>query len=111
MKTIKTAELIGTLLNWAVNKCELGRDPLDYVEARDNYSTSWNKGGPIIERELIEITPDLSDRVVIWFAEIWPDISKPCTARSDGTTPLIAAMRCYVASKLCDEVEIPEELE
>jgi hypothetical protein len=27
-----------------------------------------------------------------------------------GSTPLIAAMRCYVASKLGDEVEIPKEL-
>jgi hypothetical protein len=27
-----------------------------------------------------------------------------------GPTPLIAAMRCYVASKLGDEVEVPEEL-
>lgn len=27
-----------------------------------------------------------------------------------GPTPLIAAMRCFVASKLGDEVEIPEEL-
>ena len=26
-------------------------------------------------------------------------------------TPLIAALRCYVASKLGDEVEIPKELE
>ena len=25
-------------------------------------------------------------------------------------TPLVAAMRCYVASKLGDEVDIPEEL-
>lgn len=27
-----------------------------------------------------------------------------------GPTTLIAAMRCYVASKLGDEVEVPEEL-
>jgi len=27
-----------------------------------------------------------------------------------GPTPLIAAMRCYVASKLGEEVEAPEEL-
>jgi hypothetical protein len=27
-----------------------------------------------------------------------------------GPTPLIAAMRCYVASKIGLEVEIPEEL-
>jgi hypothetical protein len=30
--------------------------------------------------------------------------------RQHGPTPLIAAMRCYVASKLGDAVEIPEEL-
>jgi hypothetical protein len=28
-----------------------------------------------------------------------------------GPTPLIAAMRCYVQSKLGDEVEAPEELQ
>ena len=28
----------------------------------------------------------------------------------EGDTPLMAAMRCYVASKLGDDVEIPEEL-
>ena len=27
-----------------------------------------------------------------------------------GPTKLIAAMRCYVASKLGDEVDVPEEL-
>jgi hypothetical protein len=27
-----------------------------------------------------------------------------------GDTPLIAAMRCFVTSKLGDEIEIPEEL-
>ena len=27
-----------------------------------------------------------------------------------GPTPLIAAMRCYVASKLGDEVDVPDEL-
>jgi hypothetical protein len=30
--------------------------------------------------------------------------------QTDGPTPLIAAMRCYVASKLGDEIDIPEEL-
>ena len=29
----------------------------------------------------------------------------------NGPTPLIAAMRCYVASKLGDEVEVPVELQ
>ena len=29
---------------------------------------------------------------------------------SEGETRLIAAMRCFVASKLGDEVEVPDEL-
>jgi hypothetical protein len=29
---------------------------------------------------------------------------------NEAPTPLIAAMRCYVASKLGDEVDVPEEL-
>jgi len=33
-----------------------------------------------------------------------------CAAFEDGATPLIAAMRCYVASKLGNEIEIPKEL-
>ena len=32
------------------------------------------------------------------------------TAALTGPTPLIAAMRCYVASKLGDEVNVPEDL-
>lgn len=32
---------------------------------------------------------------------------KPCSA---GPTPLVAAMRCYVASKLGDVVDVPKEL-
>jgi hypothetical protein len=27
-----------------------------------------------------------------------------------GPTPLIAAMRCYIASKMGDEVKVPDEL-
>jgi len=27
-----------------------------------------------------------------------------------GPTPLIAAMRCYVASKMGDEIDVPTEL-
>jgi len=41
-----------------------------------------------------------------WFA--YSSLSTP--EDFHGDTPLIAAMRCYVASKLGDEVEIPEEL-
>lgn len=97
----------------------------------------WAYGGPIIERERITVvcalgdynqkkagTPDCYD--TYWVAEqgwqsaepvygpqgdAWGDqfqISKEDSCA--GPTPLIAAMRCLVASKLGDEVEVPEEL-
>lgn len=42
--------------------------------------------------------------------EAWDDKSMPAP-RYKGPTRLIAAMRCYVASKLGDEVEVPEGLQ
>ncbi len=99
---MRTSELIGPALNWAVQYAKNGRKPVDYVEARDNFSTSWNKGGPIIEREEIEI--GLAKEYDKWFAAV------QCPVIQFGPTPLVAAMRCYVASKLGDEVDIPEEL-
>jgi hypothetical protein len=74
-------------------------------------STDWAQGGPIVEREEIGIKRNApcSD------GRQW-EASPSITAKGAGgkfgygPTPLIAAMRCYVASKLGDEVEIPEEL-
>jgi len=116
---MKTSELIGPALDWAVAKCEnTGKlIKLGYVyeivvnisadlnggEEVYTPSTNWSQGGPIIEREKISTMWSLNNQ---WHA---------CTGFSAqghllGPTPLIAAMRCYVASKLGDEVEIPEEL-
>lgn len=65
------------------------------------FSSDWAKGGPIIEREGIFVGPHgHHPNGIAWKGK----------ARYNGPTPLIAAMRCYVASKLGDEVEIPEEL-
>lgn len=64
-------------------------------------STDWTQGGPIIERERLHLKPvGNTYRCYDYNATIW----------EYGPTPLIAAMRCYVASKLGGEVEIPEEL-
>lgn len=63
-------------------------------------SSDWAHGGPIIERERIETTPrHTSERG--WFANYSPVNDG---AVSVGPTPLIAAMRAYVASKYGDEV-------
>ena len=96
---VKTSELTGAALDWAVHialhgSCE------GYAE--HEYSTNWTQGGPIIEREKIQIKENGHGH---WFAK---KFIKDGWVR--GPTPLIAAMRCYVASRLGDEVEIPEEL-
>jgi hypothetical protein len=68
-------------------------------------SINWSQGGPIIEREGI---------CVFLRSPHWPENNRWSARQEDGaslgSTPLIAAMRCYVASKLGDEVEIPSQL-
>lgn len=83
----------------------------------DGYSptTYWDQGGPIIEREKIEIhyycNPDevMASLHIGEYddeGEFIADSHHPMT----GPTPLISAMRCFVISRLGDEVEVPEEL-
>ena len=119
---IKTSELTGAALDWAVAKCEgaeitfskgLQATPLGMPSGQwEMYSTNWAQGGPIIDRlfkqglrlHTAEYVTGVQDKNLIaasldspngfWF----------------GPTPLIAAMRCYVASKLGDTAEVPEEL-
>jgi len=98
---MKTAELTGTALNSAVMSCE-GLSKRLFGDI--NYSGDWSHGGPIIEREWIDLHC-VDDS--LWTA----DCSTPDgLIMGSGPTPLIAAMRCYVASKLGDQIDIPTEL-
>lgn len=74
-------------------------------------STDWAQGGPIIEREQITIG---------YYAKVRGGLGV-CATRAKvfddkgwclmyGDTPLIAAMRCFVTSKLGKEVDVPDEL-
>jgi hypothetical protein len=121
---MKTSELTGAALDWAVAKCEGATDfesdgitlgfKLDGIlkvlatgwapSMSYHPSTNWAQAGPIIEREGIAIGRTAGG--VAWDAvsPLEPDFMHR------ATTPLIAAMRCYVASKLGNEVEIPKEL-
>lgn len=82
-----------------------------------NPHSNWSQGGPIIEREKIDTESRWDIRgcgVRVGFKEWYACHPKNhgglIRYTGYGPTPLIAAMRCYVASKLGDEVEIPEEL-
>lgn len=112
---IKTHELTGRALDYAVALCEekSGTVPPTYWShhgARiSNFfhpSDQWSDGGPIIERERISIGPIYNGYEVAH----WTAVQDFGESRKDGPTPLIAAMRCYVASRLGDTVEIPKEL-
>ena len=122
MTRIKTSELIGSQLDWAVERskgtawingyfCYPKDDPdftYPYTNKTRHYSSDWSQGGPIIQRECITHGPwDTSP----FMAHIGMSNTVSSTnVRFVGPTPLIAAMRAYVARKLGDEVEIPDEL-
>lgn len=107
---VKVSDAQGNTLNWLVAACEDKHPSLFILKQtgelakEHHYSTDWSKGGPIIDRESIG----------------WFDARKEkgyCQAAKPGAefvqrgpTPLIAAMRCYVVSKLGEEVEVPENL-
>jgi hypothetical protein len=98
---MKTFGLTGPALDWAVHTALIGAPCVGY--AAHEYSTDWAQGGPIIEREEICVLAPVRG--------LWRSRSSINMGRTHyGPTPLIAAMRCYVASKLGDEVEIPQEL-
>lgn len=113
----KTAELQGAALDWAVAKadgkaddCEVhagnvlyGRVTSGFVHYRP--STNWSQGGPLLDG------PDGRIQLLPMFnPDYWNARVAGRSAWMRGDTPLIAAMRCYVASKLGDEVDVPEEL-
>jgi len=116
---MKISELTGAALDWAVAKCE---EPIGGYKAwvQDDltkgvlhgmdYSTDWQWGGEIIEREEIAIQCCYTDGEL----DGWMADSKKLNDDEDmeqyGPTPLIAAMRCFVASRLGDEIELPETL-
>lgn len=69
-------------------------------------STDWSQGGPIIERERMNVHL-LDDKPDIWSANLGnPWKALPNVFSRLGPTPLIAAMRCYVASKLGEEITL-----
>ena len=129
---VKTANLIGPALDWAVAKCEgltLYKDALLNGELKEgwwvsgvwsanpnfwvelwtmNYSTSWSKSGPILDREQIR-----------WDGRSYAVHGnwKPSPCGGDyhpigmnGPNFLVAGLRCFVAVRLGEEVEIPEKL-
>ena len=122
IKEVKVGEVSGAALDYLVLTCgELDADSnittKQFISMRNQgyflYSTDWEQGGPIIDREKIDLftekgTPESwvasmaryqnGERLVGWRIHQY------------GPTPLIAVMRCYVAYKLGEVVKVPQEL-
>lgn len=106
---VKTSDLTLLALDWAVAKCEglmMGKIAIDGItQGFYKPSTNWAQGGPIIERERIRIDCPWNPGPFEATCKI-----DGVTAWTRGPTVLIAAMRCYVTSKLGDDIEVPTEL-
>lgn len=125
MIEVKTADLIGLALDWAVaiadgmrihtptgmkfeywyvgNKCVCSRDGW-------SPSTSWSQGGPLIEKHTLNVRPHVSSNGVItsWAASMtWPCATMPGRT---GPTMLVAACRAIVMKQLGASIMVPKEL-
>jgi hypothetical protein len=134
---VKTSELSGAALDWAVEvaiaaqfnegrKLKVVRDlrsangpcwievensPGSGIFHRSMRSTDWSQGGPIIDSEDItwsmHMAPEHGDQTRYCAFSYRAGSSKA----QAGPTKLTAAMRCFVANHLGDEVDVPEDLQ
>jgi hypothetical protein len=110
---VKTSELTGAALNWVVASIEWPNDSAvkaawDKQQINDLYpfDKDWSLTGPLLER-----IDYLSKEDTDWVAGkcMLPSI---CCYRywSRTSSVFTSIIRCYIASKLGDKVEVPDHL-
>lgn len=126
---IKTQELEGAALDWAVAKCEGALSPLGNVivkgradrshkliitvgEIEDpiveySPSTDWAQGGPLLNRHKISRTINHSG---LWIAYAGYNLNDEPRHMQCDRSELVAGLRCLVALNLGEVVDVPEEL-
>ena len=115
---MKTSELSGAALDWAVSIIEgtafdteeISLFIEDWEQGEFNYSSDWALGGWIIQREGISLEYDGLGTWVAWLVHEDKEYGGVMRSEGQDTSPLVAAMRCYVTSKLGKKIELPEEL-
>lgn len=114
MVTIKTDDAAEAALNWLVAKYEGVAwlyERLDGVTPPGAcYTRDHQLAEPLIEREGIRVRegsplyfPKGNERGYL-YERLW------IADKSQGSTPLIAAMRCFIVRRIGNIVEIPAEL-
>lgn len=122
---VKTADLAGEALGWAVGKAEglevflappeygspwrvfaLYRAAATEHTKRYNPWEDWTLGGPLIEKHMVSLhCPQSTDDV--WAGWVITDKGEFCQAGDSATT---SACRAIVAAKLGDIINVPKEL-
>ena len=115
---MKVSELQVEVLNYFVAKAEglLNSQGLMFADSSTNYPdfcTEWELARPIIEREMSTSCGRMCIKNETYATETHPRFSAEYTGHNwdqqrkmYGPTPLIAAMRTYVASKFGSEVTL-----
>ncbi len=110
---LKTSELIGKALNWAVEQLEFERIRAEGEHVKSwwfeqkqidptDYSTDGERVMYLLKRGKIGVMPDTS---VGWIARGFCD-----AVEYSGATPEIAVLRCYAAAHYGEETEVPAHL-
>ena len=99
---VKASDLIGPALDWAVARAAGLYAPEPWISTP---STNWSIAGPIIDREGIMFQSGGEGVIIAYLRS-----AGTSGVTGQGATHLQAAMRAYVASRLGDEVEVPDEL-
>lgn len=128
---VRTSELAGQALDWAVAKAEgmtahVAIDGNIYASAacwiRDRRfcapgasevfkpSTDWTQGGPLLDKYDIALNGGLADGEMVIYATLRAVADNSPFATAAGPTRLIAVCRAIVAAKLGDVVQVPAEL-
>lgn len=125
---VKTADLAGEALGWAVGKAEglelelaepgcngvpwrvFARYRATVTERTERYNPweDWALGGPLIEKHEITIQPSAWDwqrKCVLWRAQ-----QEDENRYFEHVSPLVSAMRAVTHTRLGDTVQVPKEL-
>lgn len=109
---VRVSEATGAVLDWMVSVIKENSKPFPIwcdgkPQSLAAHSTDWAHGGPIIEREQISTCWEGTTWVATLFNK---NCGEAWYGHQYGPTPLVAAMRCFLSSKLGNEVEVPDEL-
>ncbi len=118
---VKTEKLTGAALDWAVALAEgltvfvgmnhtLTGPAVRELGVEDepvlSPSSDWTLSGALIERESISLFPNQGG----WFSSMVHNNEVDGTVQNfigTGSSPLLAALRCFVAKRIGDEVDLP----